>query len=111
MFQHVRIPPVIGMIILGCIARNFFGDVVKPFPRVWAQWIRMCVLGTILTRGGLQFSFKGKGLLVIMLSLIPSFFEATAHALIGMGIFDMPIEVSYSMGFACSSVGTAIVAA
>jgi uncharacterized ion transporter superfamily protein YfcC len=27
----VRFPPILAMIIMGCIAGNFFGSVVKPF--------------------------------------------------------------------------------
>jgi Kef-type K+ transport system membrane component KefB len=49
----VRIPPIIAMIIMGCIVRNFFGEVVQPYNSEWAQWIRMCCLAILLVRGGL----------------------------------------------------------
>ncbi len=110
MLGGVRLSPVIGMICMGCLARNSFGQVMDSFPKDWAQWIRMCCLGMILVRGGLNVTFKGKGISVLLLSILPAFFEATTYALIGMGIFKMPIEVSYSMGFAAGSVATAIVA-
>lgn len=32
----VKIPPIIAMIIMGCIVRNFFGEVVKPYNSDWA---------------------------------------------------------------------------
>jgi hypothetical protein len=32
----IHIPPIIAMIVLGCVARNFFGDVVKPYNSAWA---------------------------------------------------------------------------
>ena len=67
----IKIPPIIGMIIMGCIVRNTFGDVVKAYPSTWAQWIRTCCLAMLLVRGGLQVSFKGKGLLVLFMSFIP----------------------------------------
>ena len=70
----------------------------------------MCSLGIVLVRGGLQVTFKGKGLVVLLLSVVPSLVEATAIALVGMGVFKMPIEVSYAMGFAAASVATVIVA-
>ena len=70
----------------------------------------MCCLGIVLSRGGLQVTFKGKGLKTLFMSVVPCFVEATAIALVGMGVFQFPIEVSYAMGFAASSVGTAIVA-
>ncbi len=49
----IRVPPIIGMIVMGCIVRNFFGSVVKPYNNEWAQWIRMCCLAILLVRGGL----------------------------------------------------------
>ena len=69
----------------------------------------MCCLGMILVRGGLQISFKGKGITVVLLSLLPCLIDATTHALLGMGLFGMPIEISYCMGFATSPVATIIV--
>ena len=45
----------------------------------------------------------------MLLSLIPCIIDATAHALLGMSLFDMPIEVSYCMGFATAPVATIIV--
>ena len=111
LFEHIRFPPVVGMIVFSCIARNFFGSTVNAFPTVWAQYIRMCAVAVFLTRGGLLVSFKGKGVIVLVMAFIPCSVEATSHALIGMGIFKMPIEVSYAMGFAASPVGTALVAA
>ena len=44
------------------------------------------------------------------MSLIPTTIEATVYALIGMEIFSMPIELSYTMGFAIGPVATGIVA-
>jgi hypothetical protein len=70
----------------------------------------MIILGFILVRSGLTITFKGKGLVVVLLSILPMFFEATTHALLGMGIFKMPIDVSYSMGFVVSPVAPGIVA-
>lgn len=49
----IVIPPLTGMIIMGCVTRNCFGEVVKPYNNAWAQWIRMCCLAILLVRGGL----------------------------------------------------------
>ena len=59
------------MIIMGCIARNFFGEAVVAYNNEWAQYIRSCCLALLLIRGGLQVSFSGKGILVIFMSFIP----------------------------------------
>jgi len=34
--KSVRLPPLIGMIIMGLIARNFFGPIMDAYPKVWA---------------------------------------------------------------------------
>ena len=43
------------------------------------------------------------------MGFIPLFVEASSHALIGQPLFGMPIEVSYSMGFAVSAVAPSVV--
>ena len=105
----IHIPPIIAMIVMGCVVRNAFGDVVKPYNSSWAQWVRTCCLGILLTRGGMTISFTGKGILVITMTFIPLFFEATTAALIALGVFKMPIEMAYTLGFALASVAPAIV--
>ena len=36
LLKKVRLPPVLAMILMGCISRNFFGSVTKAFPENWA---------------------------------------------------------------------------
>lgn len=57
----------------------------------------------------MNISFTGKGILVVFMTFIPLLCEATTHALIGLAVFDMPIEISFSLGFAVASVAPAIV--
>lgn len=50
----IQCPALVGMIVFGCIARNFFGDfVMDNYPDYWADWIRQVCLSIILMRGGL----------------------------------------------------------
>ena len=63
----------------------------------------------LLTRGGMNISFSGKGILVLLMTFIPMFCEAATIALIGLGVFNMPIEISFSLGFAIASVAPAVV--
>ena len=49
----ITIPPLLGMIIMGFIARNYLGDIMKAYPTVWAGYIRSICISMILTRGGL----------------------------------------------------------
>jgi len=59
------------MILLGCIARNFFGDYMDNYDDDVASWLRIICLAIILLRAGLELEFKDRGLMVIMLTLIP----------------------------------------
>lgn len=54
-------------------------------------------------------TFRGKGLFVVFLSFLPLLFEAVTQALVSYGLFNLPIEVAFSQGFAISAVATAIV--
>ncbi len=93
---------------MGCIARNFFGKSVEAYNNEWAQWLRSCCLAILLTKGGLQVSFSGKGIVVVFLSIVPQLFEATTLALLGLWAFKFPIEVSFTFGFTISTVAAAI---
>lgn len=97
------------MILLGFVARNFFGAPAKPYNIVWGQWIRICVLAIVLTRAGLQLTFKGKGIFVLILSIVPTILEACIMALITYGLFNMPIILCLIQGFASAAVSAAII--
>lgn len=36
LLTKVRIPPIIAMIVVGCVVRNFFGSAVSPYNNKWA---------------------------------------------------------------------------
>lgn len=97
------------MIVFGCIARNYFGSVVKPYNNDWAQWFRVCCLGILLARGGMNINFTGKGITVVLLTFIPMIFEATTIALIATAVLKMPLIIAYANGFALSSVAATII--
>lgn len=69
----------------------------------------MCCLAILLVRGGLQVTFRGKGILVVLMTFIPLMCEAVTQALLAFGLFKMPIELSFCQGFAIASVAPAIV--
>jgi hypothetical protein len=105
----ITCPSLVGMIVFGMIARNFFGDfVMDNYPDYWADWIRQVCLSIILMRGGLQLSFKGIGTTVGLLTLCPQMFEATAIAILSRVMFDMPWAVAYANGFCIGAVSPAV---
>ena len=70
-FTSIIIPPLIGMIIMGFIARNFVPICEQAFPSRWAYFIRMISLCLLLLRGGLNITFKGQGITVVLISFVP----------------------------------------
>ncbi len=69
--EKITIPPLVGMIVMGCVARNFFGSFMDHLNGDWSEWVRMVCLSVILLRGGLELDFEGKGLTVVLLTLCP----------------------------------------
>jgi predicted Kef-type K+ transport protein len=57
--KDIKIPPLVGMLLFGVFARNFFGDYVKDYyPLVMAEWARKICLCVILLKGGLKLKFN-----------------------------------------------------
>ena len=68
----ITVAPLVGMVIFGCLARNYLGDLTENhYPEIWADWGRQICLSIILMRGGLELDFEGKGLSVVLLTFIP----------------------------------------
>ena len=36
LLKCIRLPPIVGMIIMGCVGRNYMVTVTKAFPNEWA---------------------------------------------------------------------------
>jgi solute carrier family 9B (sodium/hydrogen exchanger), member 1/2 len=53
-------------------------------------------------------TFRGKGMLVPFFVIIPNLVEATISALMALELFQMPIEVAYCLGYACTSLAASI---
>ena len=69
--KHVSIPPLIGMIFMGFIARNYVGGPMDAYNNRWASFIKYICLCMLMVRGGLNVTFRGKGLTVVLLSVVP----------------------------------------
>lgn len=54
-------------------------------------------------------TFKGKGLIVLFLSFLPSLCEATLIAFISYGIFGWPLPICFSMAFIISCISPSVV--
>ena len=107
--KHVTIPPLVGMLLLGFITRNYVPKPMPSFPSLWANYIRQICLCLLMLRGGLTVSFAGKGITVLLMSFLPQFVEATVIALISLGLFNTPIYVSYTIGYGIACISPSIV--
>jgi len=108
--QKVQVPPLVGMIICGCLARNFLCEgYMQHYPVALASWIRLVCLSIILLRGGLELDFEGKGLTMVLLTLFPQIFEATAAAIATNLILGWPWAICFAHGFTLGAVSPAVV--
>ena len=109
LLTKIEIPPLVGMIVFGCIARNFFcAEYTDHYPEPWAGWVRSICLSIILLRGGMELDFKGKGLTVVLLTLCPQNAEAAASALACRWIFSLPWALAFAEGFTLGAVSPAV---
>jgi solute carrier family 9B (sodium/hydrogen exchanger), member 1/2 len=107
--KKIAIPPLVGMIIFGCLARNFLPQTAMThYPDQNAGYIRLICLSVILLRGGLELDFKGKGLTVVLLTLLPQVSEACAAAVASRFIFNMPWALCFAQGFTLGAVSPAV---
>ncbi len=105
----ITIPPLVGMIVCGCLVRNFYGSYMDNLNEDWAEWVRMICLSIILLRGGLELDFEGKGLTVVLLTLCPQLVEASASAIAAKLIFGFTWTICVAMGFVLAAVSPAVV--
>lgn len=71
LLKNVKIPPLVGMIIFGVIARNAFGDSVKAYPSTVSSYLKYVCYCTLLIRAGLNIEPRGRIRTTILLTLIP----------------------------------------
>jgi len=107
--DKIAIPPLVGMIIMGCLCRNFFcDDYMMHYPEATAGKLRSICLSIILLRGGMELDFEGKGLTVVLLTLCPQICEATFSGIATYFIFGMPWPLCVCMGFCLGAVSPAV---
>ena len=70
--KGIFIPPLVMMLIFGCIARNLFGPETADYPgSYWSKYITGFSLAILLIRGGLNVKLAGKALILTLLSTVP----------------------------------------
>ena len=108
--ETLKIPPLLGMIIFGCIARNFFGDYMDNYNNQWGVYIRMGCLSIVLLEGGMDLEFDHEGSLkvIILMTLIPFLCEAALVTGSSMWLMSIPFKIAITLGFQMGTVSPAI---
>lgn len=109
LFSKFAIPPLIGMIVMGSVTKNYIGNFVNTYNGNWSQFVINCVVGILFTKGGLVVNFRGKGWLMLFMMIVPQACEVSMIALVTYGVFRMPVELCYCMGYSVGNVASAVI--
>ncbi|XP_013384872.1 uncharacterized protein LOC106154881 [Lingula anatina] len=111
--SKIRLPPLLGMLIVGCLLRNVpYIDVAKDIKKEWSSSIRSIALVVILIKAALGLDPKALRRLshvVARLAFIPCAFEAVSGAVSGHFLLGFPWDWSFMLGFVMSAVSPAVV--
>ncbi len=55
---QVRLPALLGMLLVGLLLRNAAPSSVSGLPKTWSAVLRTAALGTIFLRSGLELDLK-----------------------------------------------------
>ena len=78
------------------------------YPIFFAQQIRNIFFSILLIRASLELKFSGILPFVFLLTFIPALIEACVTAALSRTLFDMPLNLSYALGFMLANVGTGV---
>ncbi|XP_062598595.1 sodium/hydrogen exchanger 9B2-like [Saccostrea cucullata] len=113
-FSLIRLPPLLGMLIVGGLLSNVPGIRVVGLsidPK-WSASLRKIALTVILLRAGLGLdpvALRKLSLTVLRVALVPCLFEVATNAVSAHLLLGMPWTWSFMLGFALSAVSPAVV--
>ncbi|XP_067050067.1 sodium/hydrogen exchanger 9B2-like isoform X1 [Acropora muricata] len=110
---HLRLPPLLGMLLAGLLLRNVRGiDFARHIDKRWSSTLRSTALVIILIRSGLGLNTSALRKLkftLMRLALLPCIFEAIAAAVIVHLLLDMRWLWAFQLGFVQAAVSLAVV--
>ncbi|XP_050417679.1 sodium/hydrogen exchanger 9B2 [Patella vulgata] len=111
--QQIRLPPLLGMLLLGCLLRNVpVVNFAESIDKQWSSSLRAIALVIILIRAGLGLdpvALKKLSLVVLRLAALPCIFEALTVGVAAWGILGFPWSWAFMLGFIHSAVSPAVV--
>ncbi|ESP00110.1 hypothetical protein LOTGIDRAFT_63379, partial [Lottia gigantea] len=111
--QQIRLPPLLGMLLLGCLLRNVpVINFAESIDKQWSSALRAIALVIILTRAGLGLdpqALKKLSFVVLRLAALPCLCEAVTVGVAAWGILGFPWSWAFMLGFIHSAVSPAVV--
>ncbi|XP_064601506.1 sodium/hydrogen exchanger 9B2-like [Liolophura sinensis] len=109
----IRLPPLLGMLIAGCLLRNVPKvNIGKDIDNTWSTVLRSVALTVILLRAGLGLdpkALKKLSFVVIRLAFLPCLAECLTAAIASHLLLDFPWEWGFMLGFVLAAVSPAVV--
>ena len=108
--KKIHLPPLIGMIIFGCIA-NVYLKIIDPSAIEVGKYIKNIALVIVLLIGGLGIKLdqiKRVGRPAILLSVVPAFLEGMTITFISMKVFGFTFIQGGILGFIIAAVSPAV---
>ena len=105
----INLPPLLGMLITGCVFGNVF---TLNFDPQLSSILRTLALAIILLRAGLGLDKKvlqKLSFVCLRFAFIPCIFEAATIALTTYLLLDFPLVWGFLLGFVLSGVSTAVI--
>src|SRR5580658_1651354 len=96
------------MIIMSCIAINYFGPHVAAWPSTWTPYMKSICHCFLLIRAGLSLEVKGNMLTILIVTLIPQQVEGNIVAWMARHFFEMPLAVCYTLGYVIAAVSPSV---
>eukprot|EP00798_Chlamydomonas_sp_ICE-L_P019863 gene19862-26557_t len=114
---QLRVPALMGMLIMGLALQNLPGDILRGYKHSWESKIKAFGLATILMRAGLKINymkapwtaFLEAPWTVVMLGLIPVLTEGFIDLLIFNQVYGMPFLLSGTGGFLLAAISPTVV--
>lgn len=112
MFRKLRMPGLLGMLLLGVLCGPYVLDVLEPGFLAASHDLRMVALVVILLRAGFELSrdaLNRVGVQALLLSFVPSILEGSTIALLGPHFLPLTHMESALLGFIIAAVSPAVV--
>ena len=111
-FRKLRLPGLVGMLLLGVLAGPFVFDIIAPEMLESSADLRLIALIVILLRAGFELSrdtLNRVGRMALLLSCIPAVLEGLAVTALGPVLLGLTYLQSAILGAVLSAVSPAVV--